>query len=585
MYISKKIYFLLFFLLGIIYFLGFLFPLMDLDATEYAMVALRMVKRHDFISIISRSVISFKEYDFLDKPHLSFWLEALSYQIFGFKDWAYRIPSVLFTLLGGFSTYQLGRKLYTLETGFISALIFFCAQAIILENHDARTDAILGGAVIFGVWQLYLYLDEKKWLNLFLGVLGLVLGMATKGMISVIVSGAAIFFYLLYSRNWKVLSDFKWLLAVPLFFLMLSPVLYAYYVQFDLHPEKLIKGAYNVSGIKFLLWSQSFERYAGEGEYVQYPEFSFFFHTYLWAFLPWSVLSYISVFYRGWEWIKIRFQKIDSMEFMTWGTSVSLFLLLSGMQYKMPHYINILFPFLSILLASFILRLSNQDMEKTILLNSTLNSKNHTNASKLNHKKWNNALIWIQGVINLILLILVIVLNFYAFPITSLILGILFLVVTLSAFYFFLKAENSVFRLVVPTSLVAIAVNLLINGNFYPKLLAYQSGNTLARYIEEKEINRENIYYFNTISRAFDFYTQKSIPEIDTSQLRKLVDAGKRIYIYIQDSQIPDLKRLKVSYTLEKQVPNFRVTKLNIQFLNPVTRESSLQKTDLIRIN
>ncbi len=561
MFISKKLYGLLFFLLGIVYFLGFLFPLMDLDATEYAMVAYRMVANHDYINIISRSYNTLQEYDFLDKPHLSFWLEALCYKIFGVKDWAYRIPSYLFTILGGISTFKLGKKLYNDEVGYMSSFIFLSAQAIILENHDARTDAILGGAVIFGIWQLFEFIQEKKGLNLFLGILGIAMGVATKGMIAVVVSGSILFFWFLYSREWIRLWDPKWLWGIPLFFLFLSPVLYAYYLQFDAHPEKLVKNAYHVSGIKFLLWSQSFERFAGEGEYIQYPEFSFFFHTYLWAFLPWSLISYYSVFYRAWDFIKLRFKKVPYKELLTLGGSVSLFLLLSGMQYKMPHYINILFPFFAILLGSFIIELANN---KTKLL---------------------GILVYVQGFVAVILVILAILLNTYTFPLHSFLIWTFFFILILGGIYFFVKGENKVMKLILPSAFVIIAVNLLLNGNFYPSLLKFQAGNSLAAYIQEKKISKNEVYGDQTFSRSFDFYMQTTIPILSLDQIQELQNSGKRAYLYTEVKQMQELLDHSIPFHVEKMIGQFRVTQLNIQFLNPNTRINTLKNCYLLRIN
>ncbi len=559
MYISKRTYLLLFFLLGIVYFLGFLFPIMDLDATEYAMVAYRMAANHDYIHIFSRSAITGKVYDYLDKPHLSFWLEAISFKIFGYRDWAYRLPSVLFTILGAFSTFRLGRKIYSLETGYLSTLFFLGAQAIILENHDVRTDALLGGAVIFSIAWLYEFVQERKGYQLFLGILGVVLGVATKGMIAVVVVGTAMFFFLLYAKEWKRLLDYRWLLAIPLFFILLSPVLYAYYLQFDLHPEKLVKGAYHVSGIKFLLWSQSFERYAGIGEFVQYPEFSFFFHTYLWAFLPWSLLSYFSVFYRSWTFIKLKFQKIKNMEFMTLGTSVSLFLLLSGMQYKMPHYINVLFPLFSILLASVMLSLAK---DKII--------------------DW---LVYIQAFVFVILFIAVVLLNTFCFPLHSLGLGIIFILLVFLGIYYLWKGNNKIVQLILPSALMGIAVNILLNGNLYPQLMHYQSGSELGKYIEEKKIDPKDVYYYGSFSRSFDFYTAQTGTILDSTQLLNQYKSHHPFYIYTNENQLNELKKLNLNFFIVKRAKYFRVTKITLQFLNPSTRAATLGENDLIQIN
>lgn len=562
MYISKKTYIVLFALLIGVYLLGFLFPLMDLDATEYAMVAFRMFARQDYIHIISRNLVTKLEYDYLDKPHLSFWMEALCYQIFGVKDWAYRIPSFLFTLLGTFSTYKLGKKLYSEEVGILSALFFFGSQAIILENHDARTDAILGGAVIFGIWQGIEFLNNQKNIHLGLGVLGIVLGVATKGMISVVVSGTAIFFWFLYAREWKRLWDIRWLGAIVLFFILLSPVLYAYYLQFDLHPEKLVKGEHHVSGIKFLLWSQSFERYAGQGEFVQYPEFSFFFHTYLWAFLPWSLLSYISIFDRGRVFWRTRFQKLPNLEFMTWGSGVFLFLLLSGMQYKMPHYINILFPFFSILLASFLI-----------------------NLVKDGRKQYVQILTYIQWFVILVLFILVILLNAYCFPLPSAVYWIIFALLMFGALYYILFGENELARLVLPSVITGIAVNLLLNGNFYPQLLQYQPGNRIADYVESHHIDKKQVYYFGFPSRSYDFYTQRTNLALDSTSIRKLAKSGNTFYLYVEKTLLSELKPLSLRMQILEESPSFRVTKLNIDFLNPKTRSKTLTRVALLKVN
>ena len=49
---------------------------------------------------------------YLDKPHMHFWLSAISFKIFGLYEWTYRIPALLFTALGAYSIYQLTKKLY-----------------------------------------------------------------------------------------------------------------------------------------------------------------------------------------------------------------------------------------------------------------------------------------------------------------------------------------------------------------------------------------------------------------------------------------------------------------------------------------
>jgi hypothetical protein len=250
------------------------------------------------------------------------------------------------------------------------------------------------------------------------------------------------------------------------------------------------------------------------------------------------------------------------MEFMTWATGVSLFLLLSGMQYKMPHYINILFPFFSILLASFLLELVKE-----------------------NRFRYLQILTYIQFVVMIILVFLVILLNAYCFPMKYPLLWIGFFILLAWAAYFIIKGENRLVRLIVPSAIIGISVNLLLNGNFYPSLLQYQPGNTLAQFVSQNGIDKNKVFYFGTPSRSYDFYTQRTNPALDTLEIQKMARTGNRFYIYVEKTLFKDLNNLPLKYTVLRQVPEFRVTLLNLDFLNPKTRPKTLNFVALIQIN
>ena len=68
---------------------------------------------------------------------------------------------------------------------------------------------------------------------------------------------------MLLNRKWSVFTHWKTWLFIPFLLLFISPVLYAYYLQFDLHPEKVVRNMSNISGVKFILWDQNFERFGG----------------------------------------------------------------------------------------------------------------------------------------------------------------------------------------------------------------------------------------------------------------------------------------------------------------------------------
>ena len=257
--ISSARYWFLLSLVVLVYIAGMFVTLFENDSAQFAVMAMRMVQENDFFTLIKGTE------EYLDKPHMHYWLAALSFKIFGIHDWAYRIPSILVALLGAWSCFGLGKLLYNKDVGKLSALIFMTAQTIVLSNIDVRTDAVLTGFTIFSIWQLAAYVEKNKLQHILLGALGAGFAFSTKGQIALVVIGISILCHLAYTKKWKSLWSWKVFLAILVFALTIAPMLYAYYLQFDLHPEKIIRGRGNRSGIFFILWEQSFERMSGQG--------------------------------------------------------------------------------------------------------------------------------------------------------------------------------------------------------------------------------------------------------------------------------------------------------------------------------
>ncbi|MDB5087424.1 MAG: glycosyl transferase, partial [Mucilaginibacter sp.] len=74
----------------LINFSGLFIPIQGVDATIYALISKTMVQRNDFVQLIYHGA------DWLDKPHFPFWITALSFKLFGFTTWAYKLPGILF---------------------------------------------------------------------------------------------------------------------------------------------------------------------------------------------------------------------------------------------------------------------------------------------------------------------------------------------------------------------------------------------------------------------------------------------------------------------------------------------------------
>ena len=65
------------------------FPLLDKDAAHHANIALHMQQTGDYYSLVDR------EKDYLDKPHLLFWVTAAFFKLFGVTTIAHRLPALI----------------------------------------------------------------------------------------------------------------------------------------------------------------------------------------------------------------------------------------------------------------------------------------------------------------------------------------------------------------------------------------------------------------------------------------------------------------------------------------------------------
>ena len=126
--ISNVRYWFLMFLVLVVYIAGMFSTLFENDSAQFAVMAMRMVQENDFINLIKGTN------EYLDKPHMHYWLAALSFKLFGLHDWAYRIPGLLATLLGAYSCFGLGKLLYNKEVGKIASLILLKGRSVLAKD-------------------------------------------------------------------------------------------------------------------------------------------------------------------------------------------------------------------------------------------------------------------------------------------------------------------------------------------------------------------------------------------------------------------------------------------------------------------
>ncbi len=523
--------------------------LMDVDASQYASISMEMFQNGSFLEIYHRG------HDYLDKPPFIFWSSTFMYGLFGIGEFSYRLSSILFLALGAYSSYALTRSISNREAGIFAAIFMLSNQAFFLMGHDVRTDTILAGSVIFSVWQIHSYVNTGSWKNLVLASLGIAISMMEKGPIGVMVPVLSFFPAWVMEGKWKLVFKWQWLFAIALVVLFLIPMSIGLYTQFDLQPEKIVNGKEGVSGLNFFFWEQSFGRLTGENVWKDDSTVLFFTHTFLWAFLPWMFLAIVAFFRWVFHWIRsFRGGAKPENNFIYLGFILP-FIAFSLSQFKLPHYINVVFPLASIFSAIFLV-----DFLKS-------------------NRTWLKSFFWIQAFVSFLLLVVILVVVLFFFPTANPALWIVIVGILVFA-ALFLRRELSVVSVVFPSFCMIILANIVLNTHFYAELLKYQPGNQAAFFIKEQNIDPSKLVKIRIRDHedyhmhALDFYLETLVPYIDPEEelpfSETLVFGDDEIKKYLESryENIEEISRFE----------HFHVTTLTAGFLNPATRD---QETDL----
>ncbi len=530
-------------------------PLMDIDAAQYALISREMLERNSFLQIFENGK------DYLDKPPMLFWLSAISLKFFGVHDWAYRLPSFLFAILSVYATYRFTLLYYQKTIAQLSAMVLASSQAIFLITHDVRCDTMLMGWVILSIWQLAAWFETNKSKYFIVAFAAIAGGMMTKGPIALIVPILAFVPHFMLRREWKQFFRWEYLIGLLIIAILLIPMSIGLYQQYDLHPGKIIYGVPIKSGLRFYYWTQSFGRYTGENVFHEMSYFTFLLENMLWSFLPWILFFLVALLFRFRDIILSRFWLRQNQEWISVGGFVLTYCVLARSQAQLPHYIFVVFPLAAIVTAVFLHRLFfTKDFR---IIKTVLQS--------------------IHLLIFTILWALAIVAMYVPFK-------------EVSIFVFILSIFGAVIYIVllvfarkwipVPSTLVlcfytVISVNFLLSSNFYPNLLKYQMGNMAADFINQSGLPKNKIYVYGPLdSRALHFYGQHIFEHRYTSS----VATSNDILIASSDS-IPALKLKFPDLKFLHQGPNFSVSMLTPEFLNPATRDKGMHYYSIVDLD
>ncbi|MCW4054754.1 MAG: PQQ-binding-like beta-propeller repeat protein [Candidatus Bathyarchaeota archaeon] len=133
-------------------------PLWVADEQTYSQWAFHMFKDGDYMTPWAFGNLLM----WIGKPPLFMWLMSLAYQVFGVTNFAARFWSAVFGTLSLLLVFYLGRKLYNLHIGFISALVLGTFTTFHVFARHAMLDVSF---VFFILASLYFLLFSEKTKN------------------------------------------------------------------------------------------------------------------------------------------------------------------------------------------------------------------------------------------------------------------------------------------------------------------------------------------------------------------------------------------------------------------------------------
>jgi len=519
--------------------------IMEPDGALYASIAKNIALHNDWLNLYVRGA------DWLDKPHLPFWLAAISFKLFGISSFAYKLPSFLFGLLATWYTYGLAKDIYDKKTGLISALIFLSALHVVISTFDVRAEIYITAFTLASIYHYYKAHQHSFW-HIVAGSFFAACAIMVKGIFVLIPVFGGFIIYWLLTKQFKELLKIKWWMAILLIFLFITPELYSLYTQFDLHPEKTIFGKTNVSGLKFFFWDSQFGRFFNNGPIKGKGDISFFLHTTIWAFLPWSFLFYTAV-------VNLLRRKNNASfpreSIFIWTSAAITFLLFSLSKFQLPHYILIILPQFAIITALYLQRLS----EKAL-----------------------NVFFTIQSVISVLVAILIsIIAYFFNFDgfIVTIIFAALFPILG-----FLIFKKPSVASIMGRSVLISYSLAIFLCIFLYPSVLKYEAGMEAGLWLNKNHPHSNVKVLMYQDAYSLDFYAKGDVQYIwDYKDLEKVKNENNTI-LYIQGD---DLAKLKKDYNAEvlKGFVYYHITKLTPKFINSESRPTVLEHFYLIRLH
>lgn len=514
------------------------YGLMNPDEGRYAEIPREMLESGDFFTPRLNHVLYF------EKPPLYYWFTAASFAVFGQNEFGARFTSVVMGLISIFLTWFVARKFEDENTANLSAVILGTSGLFFALSRVNIIDMTLSALLTLALFSFYIFYKEnkKRWLYIFYSALAL--ATLAKGLIGIVLPGGVIFFFMLFTRDWKILKRLFLTPAILIFFLICVP---PFYMVCKKNPDFFY----------FFFIQEHFLRYATK-MHDRYQPFWFFIPVIIGGIFPWTVGLFVNT--------KNYFNKQQiNLYLILWIIIITLFFSTSSS--KLIPYILPVFPPFAILISKNILALKNDTAAKT-------------------SKIW----LWVFTIFTFILCLSAILIFNGFIPLKRLNEALIYktpviLVCTICfifsvVFWLFRKEPKKMLNAHIIFAFCFLAASL----PFFSVLATQRSTKTLSKMLLQVLKPQDIVLHFDTYKQDMPFYTKHRItiynregelafgrikatdannwfitPENIEAFLSQPLQENRKLYIVVKDKHI-------------KQVPNIE----NFEYIGHDERELNL---------
>jgi len=495
-------------------------PLWDIDEGMHAATSKAMVLSGDWVTP------QYNGKNFYDKPPLYNWLVALSFLVFGFTEFAARLPAALLGFGCVMITYLLGRRMFNVQVAFLSAVVLATSAEYIVLSRVVVHDISLVFCDTLALTLFFLGYQNARHRkrNFLFGCAALGLAVLAKGPVGMVIPAMIIVLFLIYKKQLGFLKEIQIGWGVLIFLVIAAP----WYILISLK---------NPDYFEYFFIKKNVGSFLSKTSRHQEP-FYYYIPVLLGGFFPWSCflpLSLIQAF---------RFDlknKSEEMVFLLiWFGCIFLFF--STARSKLATYILPLYPAASILVGVIwydLIQSSTPELRRGFIFSILPPVITFPLA-------W--IYIWIYPPTQL--------LTDSGIDLTRLYYLAFWVVVCVSvSFSMLLRQKDKTFFATIVGMIFSTALLFLLL--MVPSTNPYRSTKEIAYKFDAMQPQRENLVFFDKALDSALFYSNRGVLVLNNpQQLKAYLMSKKKVYCILKSDDLELIANLKPFFDIVDRAGN-----------------------------